>query len=92
MFPDVPTIAELGYPGFDATIWFGLVAPAGLPPAVNRRLVTELDKIMKDPKVQDAIRAEAYEPMVFTPQQMADRVKSDLKAWGDTVKAAGITE
>lgn len=92
LFPDVPTIAELGYPGFDATIWFGLVAPAGLPPAVNQRLVSELDKIMRDPKVQEVIRSEAYEPMVYTPQQMADRVKSDLKGWGDTVRAAGIKE
>jgi len=92
MFPDVPTIAELGFPGFDATIWFGLVAPAGLPPAINDRLVAELGKIMKDPAVQNVVRSEAYEPMVFTQQQMADRIKSDLKAWSETAKAAGLVK
>lgn len=90
MFPNVPTLAESGFPGFDATIWFGIVGPAGLPKNVMDTLVPALNNIMKDPAVIAAIKREGYEPMDFTPQQSADRIKSDLAKWGKTVKDADI--
>lgn len=89
-FPNVPTLAESGYPGFDATIWFGIVGPAGLPKPVMDKLVPALDKVMKDPEVIEAIQREGYDPMVMTPQQMKERIQSDLASWGKTVKAADI--
>lgn len=89
-FPNVPTLAESGYPGFDATIWFGIVGPAGLPKAVMDKLVPALDKVMKDPEVIEAIQREGYDPMVMTPQQMKERIEADLASWGKTVKAADI--
>jgi tripartite-type tricarboxylate transporter receptor subunit TctC len=88
--PDVPTMAESGFPGFDATIWFGIVGPAGLPKNVMDTLVPALNKIMKDPTVIAAIKREGYEPMDFTQQQSADRIKSDFAKWGKTVKDANI--
>ena len=90
MFPDVPTMAESGFPGFDATIWFGLVGPAGLPKEVMAKLVPALADIMKDPEVIAAIKREGYEPMPFTPQQTAERIKSDFALWGKTVTASNI--
>ncbi|MEY3740963.1 MAG: hypothetical protein RLZZ192_1639 [Pseudomonadota bacterium] len=90
MFPDVPTMAESGFPGFDATIWFGIVGPAGLPKEVMDKLVPALASIMQDPEVIAAIKREGYEPMPFTPQQTADRIKSDFALWGKTVTASNI--
>ena len=90
MFPDVPTMAESGFPGFDASIWFGIVGPAGLPKEVMDKLVPALASIMQDPEVIAAIKREGYEPMPFTPQQTADRIKSDFALWGKTVTASNI--
>ena len=89
-FPNVPTLAESGYPGFDATIWFGIVGPAGLPKSVMDKLVPALDKVMQDPEVIEAIKREGYDPMVMTPKQTGERIASDLASWGKTVKSANI--
>jgi tripartite-type tricarboxylate transporter receptor subunit TctC len=92
MFPDVPTIAESGFPGFDATIWFGVVAPKGLPADVQKRLTTEMAKAMQSKELQQTIKFQAYEPMIFTPEQTGQRIKDDYAAWGVTVKEAGISQ
>jgi tripartite-type tricarboxylate transporter receptor subunit TctC len=91
MFPDTPTLAESGFPGFDASIWFGIVGPAGLAAKVSDKLVAALSAVMQDPAVQDAIRKEGYEPMLFTPAQMRAQIAQDLTRWGKTVKEANIT-
>ena len=91
MFPDVPTMAEAGFPGFDASIWFSIVGPAGLPKEVMDKLVPALTNVMKDPEVILAIKREGYDPMPMTPQQTAERIKSDFELWGKTVKSANIT-
>ena len=91
MFPDVPTMAEAGFPGFDASIWFSIVGPAGLPKEVMDKLVPALTSVMKDPEVILAIKREGYDPMPMTPQQTAERIKSDFELWGKTVKSANIT-
>ena len=91
MFPDVPTMAEAGFPGFDASIWFSIVGPAGLPKEVMDKLVPALTSVIKDPEVILAIKREGYDPMPMTPQQTAERIKSDFELWGKTVKSANIT-
>ena len=91
MFPDVPTMAEAGFSGFDASIWFSIVGPAGLPKEVMDKLVPALTSVMKDPEVILAIKREGYDPMPMTPQQTAERIKSDFELWGKTVKSANIT-
>ena len=91
MFPDVPTMAEAGFPGFDASIWFSIVGPSGLPKEVMDKLVPALTSVMKDPEVILAIKREGYDPMPMTPQQTAERIKTDFELWGKTVKSANIT-
>mgnify|MGYP003386429870 CR=1 FL=1 len=91
MFPDTPTLAEAGFAGFDASIWFGIVGPPGLPARVSDKLVAALNTVMQDPAVQDAIRKEGYEPMLYTPAQMRVQIGQDLARWGKTVRDANIT-
>jgi tripartite-type tricarboxylate transporter receptor subunit TctC len=91
MLPDTPTLAESGFPGFDASIWFGIVGPPGLPAHVMERLVPALQTVMREAAVQEAIRKEGYEPMMFTPAEMHGLIGEDLARWGKTVKDAGIT-
>ena len=90
MFPDVPTMAEAGFPGFDASIWFGIVGPAGLPKEVMDKWVPAMASVLKDPEVIAAIKREAYDPMPMTPQQTTERIKSDFELWGKTVRSANI--
>lgn len=90
MFPDVPTMAEAGFPGFDASIWFGIVGPAGLPKEVMDKWVPAMASVLKDPEVIAAIKREGYDPMPMTPQQTTDRIKSDFELWGKTVRSANI--
>ena len=90
ILPDVPTLAEIGYPGFDASIWFGIVGPRGLPPEVLDRLLPALRTALQDPAVQEAIRKEGYEPVQITPEQMRAQVSDDLARWGKTIKEAGV--
>ena len=88
--PDTPALSELGYPGFDASIWFGIVGPNGMPPEVMERLLPALRTALQDPAVQESIRKEGYEPVQMTPEQMRAQVTDDLARWEKTVKDAGI--
>jgi tripartite-type tricarboxylate transporter receptor subunit TctC len=91
MLPDTPTLSEVGFPGFDASIWFGIVGPPGLPPHVMERLLPALQTVMREQGIQDSIRKEGYEPMLFTPAEMRSLIGEDLNRWGKTIKDAGIT-
>lgn len=92
LMPDIPTIAESGYPGYEVIAWFGLAAPAGLPADVNDRLVTEMTRIMKREDVQQKLLALGVElPSISTPKQMADFIKQDVSHWADLMKIAGVT-
>jgi tripartite-type tricarboxylate transporter receptor subunit TctC len=90
MFPETPTLAESGFPGFDASIWFGIVGPPALPPSVMDKLVPAFTAVMRDPAVQEAIRKEGYDPMQFTPAQMRTQMAQDLAQWGKTVREANV--
>jgi tripartite-type tricarboxylate transporter receptor subunit TctC len=91
MLPDTPTLSEVGFPGFDASIWFGIVGPPGLPRHVMERLLPALQTVMREQGIQDSIRKEGYEPMLFTPAEMRSLIGEDLNRWGKTIKDAGIT-
>lgn len=88
--PDVKTVAEQGFPGFDATAWGGLLAPAGTPKEVVDRLNKELQATLADKEVQAKMLAAgtiaAYQP----PQQMANRMQSDYDRWGKVIRDNGI--
>jgi tripartite-type tricarboxylate transporter receptor subunit TctC len=88
--PDVPTVAELGYPGFEALIWFGLVGPPGLPVEIVAKVSQALTRAHGEKSVQDAIRALGYEPVPNTPTQFADVIRSDLEKWRKVVREANV--
>ena len=91
LLAETPTLAESGFAGLDASIWFGIVGPPGLPATVMDKLVPALNAVMREPDVQAAIRKEGYEPMLFTPAEMRLQISQDLTRWGKTVKEANVT-
>ena len=90
VMPDVPTIAESGLPGFEATGWYGLLAPGATPRPIVERLNTEIVRILKLPDVAQRLRGEAYEVPGETPDQFAAVIRAELAKWEPIVKEAGI--
>lgn len=93
-FPNVPTIAESGLPGFDTSLWYGMMAPAGTPEPIVRRLNQEINKILRDKEVQDIFASRGLtpgnEPVVGTPELFAAFIKSEITTSARVARAAGI--
>ena len=89
-FPEVPTLDELGYKGFDSTGWFELMGPAGLPPEVVTRLSQALLKAGEDKNLQEQFRQLGCDAEFMTPTQTLDKIKSDHVKWGKVIKEANI--
>jgi len=89
-FPDVPTVAESGYPGFEMTSWYGLVAPAGTPRAIIDQLHVAVTRILKSPAVHRKLVAMGTEPAGSSPDEFAAEIRDSLQRWPAIVKAAGI--
>lgn len=87
--PDVPTIAEQGFPGVEATAWYGILAPAGTPKPVIARLHGEIVKILKLPDVTQRLEGLGFEIVGSTPGQFAAYQRSEIKKWEKVVKASG---
>ena len=87
--PDVPTIAESGYPGFDASSWFGLVGPAGLPREIALRLQGEVARILKDPALREKFIQQGADPIGNTPDEFGRYMKEETEKWAKIVKASG---
>jgi len=90
LLPDLPTLAESGVPGFDAALRYGLMAPAGTPPAVLARLNKELNAALATQEVKDRLATEGAEPMPGTPEAYTADVATDEKKWGGLVKKLGL--
>ena len=88
--PDVPTMAEQGYPGFETTQWYGLNAPAKTPPAVIKRLSDEAAKAAKHPSVAERFAVDSAEAVGSTPQEYAEFIAKEQARWGEVVRKAGI--
>jgi tripartite-type tricarboxylate transporter receptor subunit TctC len=88
--PDVPTIAESGYPGFAATTWMGLVAPAKTPAPIVRKLSDALLKVVNDPETHKYFRTQEVEPMPMDSAEFGAFIKSEIDKWGGTAKRAGV--
>ncbi|HEX2543956.1 MAG TPA: tripartite tricarboxylate transporter substrate binding protein [Ramlibacter sp.] len=88
--PDVPTFAEAGVPDFVVDSWVGLLAPAGLPPAIATRLNNELNAVLNNPDARERLRTLGIEPTPGTAAQFRDEMARDLARYGQVVKAAGI--
>ena len=89
-WPDVPTVAESGFPDFEVLSWAGVLAPAGTPPEIIGRLHREIVRILNIPEVRNAFVAQSAEPVGNTPEQFAAEIKSSVARWAPVVKAAGI--
>ncbi len=88
--PDVPTVAESGYPGFRTITWNGLLAPAGTPKPIVDLLASEVGLAVKDPVFIDRLRVLGVDPLGSAPDEFAATIASDIKIWKDAVAAEGI--
>ncbi|APV48694.1 Twin-arginine translocation pathway signal [Betaproteobacteria bacterium GR16-43] len=88
--PNVPTVAEQGFPGFEAVNWYALVAPGKTPPAILDRLNAELVKVLKDPDVKKQLAEHGMEPVPMTRPQLAAYIKKEREAWAKVIATAGI--
>jgi tripartite-type tricarboxylate transporter receptor subunit TctC len=88
--PDVPTIAESGFPGYDATNWYAFVAPGKTPKDIVDRLNRDLVKSLNHPEIREQLLNNGMEPEPSTPEALAAHIESQLALWGKVVKQAGI--
>ena len=87
--PEVPTIAESGLPGFAATTWWGILAPAGTPQPIIARIDFEVARILKQPEVRARLDAQGFEPVASTPESFTAFMRSEIELWAKAVKASG---
>jgi len=90
LLPEVPTVAESGVPGFEASSWFGIVAPAATPREIVARLHATLVRTIGDKEVTQRLLSQGMEPVLNTPEEFAERIRQELPRWGKLVRAAGI--
>jgi len=88
--PDVPTFAELGYPGIEVALWYGLMAPAGTPRAIVDRLNAELARILNLPDIRERFAAQGAAATPTTPEQFAQFMRREIARWEPVVKRAGV--
>ena len=90
VLPDVPTVHESGVPGYEATIWLGLMAPKGTPAAIVTRLNEAVSKIASQPDVRQQWGKQGATPMVMTPAVFEKYLQDDIAKWSRVIKAANI--
>ena len=88
--PNVPTVAESGFPGFEASQWYGILVPAGTPKAIVDRLNTEIRPAMAAPEIAERLSLEGAEVWTNTPAEFRDHITKEMARWGDLVKRTGI--
>ena len=88
--PDVPTVAESGYPGFEATNWYAFVAPGKTPPEILDRWNRELVKVLNTPAVREQLLEHGLEPRPGTREELAAYIRKETDTWGKVIKAANI--
>jgi tripartite-type tricarboxylate transporter receptor subunit TctC len=89
-FPDIPTIAEQGLPGYEASLWLGVVAPARLPAPVLARLSGEMDAILRDPQIRGSLFSQAIVTQAKAPEAFARHIGEDAEKWRKLAQAAGL--
>lgn len=88
--PDVPTVAEAGLAGYDSTGWFGVVAPAGTPPAIVQRLNAEITAALNDEQIRTSMRNLGVEPAPTTPEAFDAYIRAETAKWGKVIRQASI--
>jgi tripartite-type tricarboxylate transporter receptor subunit TctC len=89
--PELPTIGEAGYPGFEAWAWQGFVAPAGTPREVVMRLNSEFAKVMADPTIRQRLSESGFEPQTSSPEQFSAYMKSEIAKWEKVIRDSNIS-
>ena len=90
MLPNVPTIAEAGVPGYESTIWLGIMAPAGTPKPIVDKLNAEINKAINKPEVKAAWDKQGAVPLVLSPAAFDVYLRKDIEKWAGVVKSANI--
>jgi tripartite-type tricarboxylate transporter receptor subunit TctC len=88
--PDVPTVAESGYPGFETGSWQGILAPPGTPPQIVGKLASEVQKILATPEMKEKLAAQGADVRVTTGSELTNFIAKERDRWGKVVKEAGI--
>ncbi len=91
VLPDVPTVSEAGVPGYEATIWLGLMAPKGTPKEIVDRLNSEVARITATPKIREAWAQQGAVPMTMSPADFGAFLERDIAKWADVIKKSGAT-
>ena len=89
LLPDIPTIAEAGYPGFEALAWNGILVAAGTPKPIIQRLNTEINAILKDPSVKSALNAQGFDLIGGTPEDFGNLIRSESEKWAPVIRKTG---
>ena len=90
VLPEVPTIAEAGVPGYESTIWLGIMAPAGTPKPIVDKLNAEINKAINRPEVKAAWDKQGAVPLVMSPAEFEAYLRKDIEKWAQVVKSANI--
>jgi tripartite-type tricarboxylate transporter receptor subunit TctC len=88
--PDVPTVAESGYPGYEAVNWYAYLLPGKTPREIVQRMNTEITKVLRTPEVITALNNQGVDPQPGTPEELAKYIRREYETWGKVVKQAGI--
>jgi tripartite-type tricarboxylate transporter receptor subunit TctC len=87
--PQIPTIAESGYPGFEAVTWFGILGPANLPKEVVARFNADINKALQDPELRRKLGSQGADVAGSTPEQFSRLIRDDIARWGRIVRDSG---
>jgi len=90
VFPNVPTIAETGLPGFEFTPWFGIIAPAGTPRPIINRLNQHIARALENPDVKTRLTSQGAQPLITKPADFDALIKSEVAKLGKLLKASGV--
>jgi tripartite-type tricarboxylate transporter receptor subunit TctC len=89
--PEIPTIAESGFPGFDVNPWWGILAPAGLDMVIVRKINSDVEAILRTKDMIDFLAAQGAEPLITSPEEFLKILEADVVKWSKVVKSAGVT-
>jgi tripartite-type tricarboxylate transporter receptor subunit TctC len=89
LLPEVPTVAEQGYPGFQVDNMYGILAPAGTPPEIVKKLNADIVRALHDPAVKKALEAATVEIVANTPEEFARYIAAEHTKWAEVIKASG---
>jgi tripartite-type tricarboxylate transporter receptor subunit TctC len=88
--PDAPTIAEAGVPGYEANLWYGLIAVAHTPDPLLEKLSAQVEKTLREPDIIEKLARQGVEPYYYGPRQFATRVRDEIPKWSKLIKDAGL--